>query len=89
MAIKRRSVLMGSAALWVAAPAILRAQPSAQGPSSQGQGKIHVDHGFAMHGEPKYKADAGPPDYLNPKAPAGAPYGWGPAAPSIRSIPSS
>ncbi len=24
-----------------------------------------------MHGEPKYKADAGPPDYLNPNAPKG------------------
>ncbi len=66
MAIKRRSVLMGSAALWVGAPAILRAQTS-----PQDKGKIHVGHGFAMHGEPKYKADAGPPDYLNPNAPAG------------------
>ena len=66
MAIKRRNVLMGGAALWVGAPAILRAQTS-----PQAAGKIHVSHGFAMHGEPKYKADAGPPDYLNPNAPAG------------------
>ena len=65
MAIKRRSVLAGGAALWVAAPAILRAQtPSA------GQ-KVNVSNGFAMHGTPKYAADAGPPDWLNPGAPKG------------------
>jgi microcin C transport system substrate-binding protein len=62
MAIKRRSVLAGGAALWVAAPAILPAQSSS---------KVTVSHGFAMHGTPKYPADAGPPDYLNPAAPKG------------------
>ncbi len=62
MAIKRRSVLAGGAALWAAAPAILRAQT---------QPKVTVSHGFAMHGTPKYLADAGPPDYLNPDASKG------------------
>jgi microcin C transport system substrate-binding protein len=62
MAIKRRSVLAGGAAFWLAAPAIVRAQGSA---------KVTVSHGFAMHGAPKYAADAGPPDYLNPAAPKG------------------
>jgi microcin C transport system substrate-binding protein len=66
MAIGRRSVLAGGAALsvgcWVGAPAILRAQTAA---------KTTVSHGFAMHGTPKYPADAGPPDYVNPSAPKG------------------
>jgi microcin C transport system substrate-binding protein len=62
MAIGRRGVLAGGAALWVGAPAILRAQTAS---------KINVSHGFAMHGTPKYPADAGPPDYLNPGAPKG------------------
>src|SRR4051812_44475760 len=66
MAIKRRSVLAGGAALWLGAPAILRAQTGA--PSAQ---KINVSNGFAMHGTAKYAADAGPPDYLNPAAPKG------------------
>ncbi|SKA02144.1 microcin C transport system substrate-binding protein [Enhydrobacter aerosaccus] len=60
MAIGRRKVLAGGAALWVGAPAILRAQTSS---------KIHVGHGIAMHGEPKYGADPGPLDFLNPAAP--------------------
>jgi microcin C transport system substrate-binding protein len=64
MAIKRRTAMAGGAALWfgggIAAPTILRAQP-----------KVHVSHGMAMHGEPKYPADAATPDYLNPKAPKG------------------
>ncbi len=61
MAIKRRTVVAGGAALWVAAaPTILRAQP-----------KVHVSHGMAMHGEPKYPADAATPDYVNPNAPKG------------------
>jgi len=60
MAIKRRTVLWGGGALWVAAPTILRAQQ-----------KIHVGHGMAMHGEPKYAADAAAPDYVNPDAPKG------------------
>ena len=62
MAIGRRSVLAGGAALWVGAPAILRAQTAA---------KTNVSHGFAMHGTPKYPADAGPLDYVNPDAPKG------------------
>src|SRR5260370_37609722 len=59
MAIKRRSVLAGGAALWVSAPAILRAQSSS---------KVNVGHGMAMHGQPKYPADATTPDYVNPAA---------------------
>ncbi|WP_289297643.1 extracellular solute-binding protein [uncultured Reyranella sp.] len=70
MAIRRRSVLAGGVALWAGAPAILRAQTAAPG-APAAPGTIHVSHGFAMHGEPKYKADAGPPDYLNPNAPKG------------------
>jgi microcin C transport system substrate-binding protein len=62
MSIKRRSVLAGGAALVIGAPAIVRAQSSS---------KVHVSHGFAMHGAPKYPANAGPPNYLNPNAPAG------------------
>src|SRR5260370_24670047 len=62
MAIKRRSVLAGGAALWVSAPTILRAQSSS---------KINVGHGMAMHGQPKYLADAVTPDYVNPAAPKG------------------
>ena len=66
MAIKRRSILVGGAGLvaagWVSAPAIVRAQSSS---------KVNVSHGFAMHGMPKYAADAGPPDWLNPGAPKG------------------
>jgi microcin C transport system substrate-binding protein len=65
MAIKRRGVLLGSTALMLGAPAILRAQ------SQQPSQKVNVSHGFAMHGAPKYPADAGPPDYLNPNAPKG------------------
>ncbi len=65
MAIKRRGLLLGSTALWLGAPAIVRAQSQ---PASQ---KINVSHGFAMHGTPKYAADSGPPDYLNPNAPKG------------------
>jgi len=60
MAIKRRTVMAGGAALWVATPTILRAQQ-----------KVHVSHGMAMHGEPKYPADATTPDYVNPGAPKG------------------
>jgi microcin C transport system substrate-binding protein len=66
MAIGRRTVLAGGAALWVAAPAILRAQ----GPS-QATSKVNVAHGMAMHGDLKVSADAGPPDYVNPDAPKG------------------
>src|SRR5260370_40663550 len=62
MAIKRGSVLAGGAALWVSAPAILRAQSSS---------KVNVGHGMAMHGQPKYPADATTPDYVNPAAPKG------------------
>ena len=68
MAIKRRDVMAGAAALWVAAPAILRAQSSS---------KVTVSHGFAMHGQPKYGADAGPPEYVNPNAPKGGTVRYG------------
>ena len=69
MAIKRRGLLLGSTALWLGAPAIVRAQTQPQGQGASQ--KINVSHGFAMHGTPKYAADAGPPDYLNPNAPKG------------------
>jgi microcin C transport system substrate-binding protein len=62
MAIGRRKLLAGGAALWVAAPAIVKAQSSS---------KVHVGHGFAMHGEPKYGPDPAPPEFLNPQAPKG------------------
>ena len=67
MAIGRRSILAGGAALGIGGwglggPAILRAQTSS---------KVNVSHGFAMHGTPKYAIDAGPPDYLNANAPKG------------------
>ncbi|WP_421996212.1 extracellular solute-binding protein [Reyranella sp.] len=65
MAIKRRGVLLGGTALMLGAPAILRAQTPRPGQ------KINVSNGFAMHGTPKYAADAGPPDWLNPAAPKG------------------
>src|SRR5215475_9562414 len=64
MAIKRRGVLLGGSSLCLAAPAIVRAQ-------SASASKVNVSHGFAMHGAPKYPANAGPPDYLNPSAPKG------------------
>lgn len=64
MAIGRRGILLGSTALVIGAPAILRAQPAS------GQ-KVTVSHGFAMHGTPKYPADAGVPDYVNADAPKG------------------
>ena len=62
MAIRRRGVLAGGAALWVGGPSILRAQTTP---------KVNVSHGFAMHGVPKYAADAGTPDYFDPSAPKG------------------
>src|SRR4051794_4128175 len=62
MAIKRRSVLAGGAALWVGGPAILRAQAST--------GTV-VSHGFATHGDLKYPVDAKNLDYANPGAPKG------------------
>ncbi|MFM8536186.1 MAG: extracellular solute-binding protein [Acidimicrobiia bacterium] len=62
MVIKRRDVMVAGAALMVGAPSIVRTQDSS---------KINVSHGFAMHGEPKYPANAGPPDYHNPNAPVG------------------
>ena len=66
MRIGRRGVVAGGAALWVGAPAILRAQP-----------KIIVSHGVAMHGEPKYPANATTPDYVNPAAPKGGSVKFG------------
>jgi len=72
MRIKRRHVLAGGAALWagggIGGPAILRAQTSS---------KVHVSHGMAMHGEPKYPADATTPDYVNPNAPKGGSVKFG------------
>lgn len=73
MAIGRRGVLAGGAALCVGggvigAPAILRAQSSS---------KINVGHGMAMHGAPKYAADAATPDYVNPAAPKGGAVKFG------------
>jgi len=60
MRIGRRGVLAAGSAVLIGTPTILRAQP-----------KIIVSHGIAMHGQPKYAADAGPPDYINPNAPKG------------------
>jgi microcin C transport system substrate-binding protein len=68
MAIGRRKLLAGGAALWAGAPAILKAQSSSQ---------VHVSHGMAMHGEPKYPADAVTPDYVNPNAPKGGSVKFG------------
>ena len=60
MAIGRRGVLAGGTALWIGAPSILRAQS-----------KIHVGHGFAMHGEPLHPTPDVKLDFLNPDAPKG------------------
>ena len=60
MAIGRRGVLAGGTALWIGAPSILRAQP-----------KVHVGHGFAMHGEPLYSTPDVKLSFLNPAAPKG------------------
>jgi microcin C transport system substrate-binding protein len=60
MAIGRRGVLAGGTALWIGAPQVLRAQP-----------KVHVGHGFAMHGEPLHPTPDVKLDYLNPDAPKG------------------
>src|SRR6476660_8418059 len=62
MAIGRRKLLAGGAALWVAAPGIVQAQSSS---------KVHVGHGFAMHGEPKYPEPPQTLDFVNPGAPKG------------------
>ncbi len=59
MAIKRRTVLAGGAALWMASPSLLRAQ---------GAGDTTIGHGFATHGGLKYAADAKALDYVNPAA---------------------
>jgi microcin C transport system substrate-binding protein len=61
MAIGRRKLLAGTA-LWIAAPAIVRAQSSST---------VHVGHGFAMHGEPKYPEPPQNLDYVNVNAPKG------------------
>ncbi len=60
MAIGRRSVLAGGTALWIGAPQVLRAQP-----------KVHIGHGFAMHGEPSHPTPDVKLEYLNPAAPKG------------------
>jgi microcin C transport system substrate-binding protein len=62
MRLKRRHILAGGAALWVAAPAILRAQ---------GASGTIVSHGFATHGDLKYPADAKNLEFVNPAAPKG------------------
>jgi microcin C transport system substrate-binding protein len=36
-----------------------------------------VAHGMAMHGEPKYPANAATPDYVNPNAPKGGAVKFG------------
>jgi microcin C transport system substrate-binding protein len=61
MAIGRRKLLAGTA-LWLGAPAIVRAQSSS---------KVHVGHGFAMHGEPRYPEPPQSLDYVNLNAPKG------------------
>ena len=66
MSIKRRSVLAGGAALWVSAPAILRAQTA----TASASGTV-VSHGFATHGDLKYPADAKNLEFVNPAAPKG------------------
>jgi microcin C transport system substrate-binding protein len=70
MIIRRRGVvtagIASGAAAWIGAPAVLRAQP-----------KIHVAHGMAMHGEPKYPANAATPEYINPNAPKGGSVKFG------------
>lgn len=69
MAIGRRGLVVGGAALWLGgAPAIVRAQSSS---------KVNVSHGMAMHGQPKYPADAATPDYVNPNAPKGGSVKFG------------
>lgn len=60
MRIRRRSVLAAGGVALIGAPTILRAQQ-----------QVHVSHGFAMHGRPKYPADASPPEYHNPNAAKG------------------
>ena len=60
MAIGRRGIMAGTTALWFGGPSILRAQP-----------KVHVGHGFAMHGEPKYPTPPPQLEYVNPAAPKG------------------
>jgi microcin C transport system substrate-binding protein len=60
MAIGRRGIIVGGAALAIGTPSILRAQP-----------KIHGGHGFAMHGEPLYPTPDAKLDFLNPGAPKG------------------
>jgi microcin C transport system substrate-binding protein len=62
MAIGRRKLLAGGAALWAGGPAILKAQSSS---------KVHVGHGFAMHGEPRYPEPPQNLDYVNVNAPKG------------------
>jgi len=60
MAIGRRKLLASTAAVWLGAPAIARAQSSS---------KVHVGHGFAMHGEPRYPEPPPHLDFVNPNAP--------------------
>jgi hypothetical protein len=68
MAIGRRKLLASGAALWV-------------GPSGHRQGaessKVHVGHGFAMHGEPRYPEPPTVLDFVNPNAPKGGSVRFG------------
>ena len=58
--IGRRGAIAGGTALIIGTPLILRAQP-----------KIHVGHGFAMHGEPLHPTPDTKLDFLNSAAPKG------------------
>src|ERR1700736_6276323 len=62
MAIGRRGVLAGGTALWIGAPAILRAQATQD---------LVLTHGFAPHGDLQYPAHAKSLEYANPNAPKG------------------
>jgi microcin C transport system substrate-binding protein len=44
---------------------------------NQASAKTTVSHGFAIHGEPKYGPDSGPPDFVNPAAPKGGTVRYG------------
>jgi len=68
MAIGRRKLLASTAAVWLGAPAITRAQSSS---------KVHVGHGFAMHGEPRYPEPPKVLDFVNPNAPKGGSVRFG------------
>ena len=64
MAIRRRGVLAGGAALWVALGVRRSCGPQASRRSTSAMAS-------PCTATPKYAADAGPPDYVNPDAPKG------------------